>query len=458
MTDSRANEGEAAILFVDDELNNLTLFRLHFGGEMPLFTAQSGREALELLEREDVCMVLTDERMPGMSGIELLATLVDRHPDVVRVIVSAYSDAERVLRAINQGHAHEYVVKPWTIEEMRGCIARGREVARRRRELRFRAEMSDALHEDLQRDHDAARMVRGSGAFAQTAAAALRAAEGDSTVLLLGETGTGKEMLARSIHDASPRKAGPFVRVDCASLAEGVLESELFGHERGAFTGAVRTRRGRFELAQRGTIFLDEIGDISAHAQLALLRVLQERELERVGGNASIRVDVRVIAATHQDLEARVASGQFRQDLYYRLNVIPILVPPLRDRRGDIPELLAHMVAKHSPRRPPPRVTDEALSALTRYGWPGNVRELENVVERALVMSTSDELTLEDFCLDLRAAVPAPGNVREEARSAEQEELRALLLEHGGNCARAARALGIPRTTLLARAKKHGLL
>ena len=227
-------------------------------------------------------MVLTDERMPGMSGIELLAAMVDLFPDVVRVIVSAYSDAERVLRAINQGHAHEYVVKPWTVDDMRACIARGREVARRRRELRVRAELAEAMHEDLRRDHASSRMVIGSGAFAQAATAARRAAESESTVLLRGETGTGKELLARSIHDQSARHAGPFVRVDCASLAEGVLESELFGHERGAFTGAVRSRRGRFELADRGTIFLDEIGDISPHAQLALLRVLQEREVERV--------------------------------------------------------------------------------------------------------------------------------------------------------------------------------
>jgi DNA-binding NtrC family response regulator len=218
----------------------------------------------------------------------------------------------------------------------------------------------------------------------------------------------------------------------------------------------VRSRRGRFELADHGTIFLDEIGDISPHAQLALLRVLQEREVERVGGSAPLRVDVRVIAATHQDLEARVASGEFRQDLFYRLNVIPIFVPALRDRRQDIPALLEHMVAKHALRRPVPPIAEEALNGLMRYGWPGNVRELENVVQRALVMATGSELTLEDFCLDLRVAAPA--SVRSEAKSAEHEELRALLLEHGGNCARAARALGIPRTTLLARAKKHGLL
>ncbi len=454
---SRSGE-QAAVLYVDDEPNNVTLFRLHFGDELPLLTASSGREALELLEREDVAMVLTDERMPQMSGIQLLAALVEHHPDIVRVIVSAYSDADRVLGAINQGHAHEYVVKPWAVDEMRACIARGREVARRRRDLRARAELADALHDELRRDANVERMVCGTAAFAQTVAAARRAADSDSTVLLRGETGTGKEVLARAIHDQSPRSQGPFVRVDCALLADGVLESELFGHERGAFTGAVSARRGRFELAHGGSIFLDEIGDISPHAQLALLRVLQERSLERVGGNSAIRVDVRVIAATHRDLERRIAEGTFREDLFYRLNVLPIRVPPLRDRRDDVPALLRHMVKKHARRRPAPDIADEALHALMRYGWPGNVRELENVVQRALVMATGEHLTLEDFCLDLRAGALPAGNVREEARSSEHDELRALLLEHGGNCARAARALGIPRTTLLARAKKHALL
>lgn len=447
------------VLYVDDELNNLSLFRLHFEEEVSLLTAQSGAEALTILEREDVGLVLTDERMPGMTGIELLARMVERWPDAVRVIVSAYSDAERLLSAINRGHAHEYVVKPWDPDEMRACIARGLEVAKRRRLLAARAAMADALEHDLRRGFDVLRLVGGSAAMNATLAAARKAAQADSTVLLRGETGTGKELLAQLIHEESPRRDGPFVRVACAALSEGVLESELFGHERGAFTGAHTARRGRFELAHGGTIFLDEVGDISARLQVSLLRVLQEKEIERVGASSPIPVNVRVVAATHQNLEAMVRDGEFRSDLFYRLNVIPIRVPPLRERRDDVVPLLRHMIAKHGGRRSGSRVAQEAVEALTRYGWPGNVRELENLVQRALVMATSEELTLEDFCLELGSTLARDaGSVREAARSADAEALRELLLHHGGNCARAARALGIPRTTLLARAKRHGLL
>ena len=446
------------ILFVDDEPENLEVFRLQFGADYPVMTASSGRDALAILERENVGVVLSDERMPGMSGIELLSKLVERWPDTVRVIVSAYGDADRVLRAINLGHAHEYVVKPWDAAEMRGCLDRALEMARRRRVLQIRAEYADALSEDLRRDHDVSSIVGATRALSGALAALRRAAATDATVLLRGETGTGKELFARLLHQESARAEGPFVRVGCAALSEGVLESELFGHERGAFTGAVRTRRGRFELADGGTIFLDEIGDISPKLQVSLLRVLQEREIERVGGDRTLPIDVRVVAATHQNLEALVADGSFRQDLFYRLNVIPIAIPPLRERAEDIPALVEHMVAKRARSFPPPRVAPQALEALGRYGWPGNVRELENVVERAIVMGDRDELTLEDFCLDRGAAAVAPATVREQVRASEADELRALLLHHGGNCARAARSLGVPRTTLFARARKHGLL
>jgi DNA-binding NtrC family response regulator len=457
--DARSTSTSPHVLFVDDELNNLELFRLHFGEEVPLLTAQSGEEALSVIEHADVGLVLTDERMPGMTGIELLARLVEHWPDIVRVIVSAYSDADRLLSAINRGHAHEYVVKPWDPDEMRSCIERGLEMARRRRLLAARAEMADALEQDLGRARDVHGLVVGSSAMSTTIAAARKAAQSGSTVLLRGETGTGKELLARLIHEESDRRGGPFVRVACAALSEGVLESELFGHERGAFTGAHALRRGRFELAHGGTIFLDEVGDVSPRLQVSLLRVLQEKEIERVGASTTLRVDVRVIAATHRNLEELVRSGSFRSDLFYRLNVIPIFVPPLRDRREDVLPLLLHMVKKHGGRGRERHLAADAVNALTRYGWPGNVRELENLVQRALVMATSDELTLEDFCLDLgRSLDPAPSSVREAARNAEAEELRELLLHHGGNCARAARALGIPRTTLLARAKRHGLL
>ncbi|MCU0686015.1 MAG: sigma-54 dependent transcriptional regulator [Polyangiaceae bacterium] len=457
MSDRRAAPAAAAtVLYVDDEEPNLELFRLHFEDEFPLVTARSAAEALATLRGQAVGLLLTDERMPGMSGIELLAQVAAEWPEVRRVIVSAYADADRLLRAINRGHAHEYVLKPWSATEMRTCIERSLVMVERRRRLAVDAELADVLAAERRAEHDPGRIVGEDGGLAATVVAARRAARSDATVLLRGETGTGKELFARLIHECSARATGPFVRVNCAALAEGLLESELFGHEKGSFTGAVRQRRGRFELAHRGTLFLDEIGDVSPKLQASLLRVLQERTLERVGGDRTVAVDVRVVAATHRDLEALSQGGSFRSDLFYRLNVIPIFVPPLRDRRQDLPALVEHLIAKYHPLGPPPRVSAEALAALARYAWPGNVRELENLVQRALVLAQGGTLDVDDFCLRLEP--PAAPGLREQARDREAEQLREVFLHHGGNCARAARALGLPRTTFLSRAKKHGLL
>ncbi len=457
-TDAVSTRARAlVVLFVDDEPDNIDLFRQQFGTAYVVRTAESAKDALEILEREDVALVLTDERMPQMSGIELLAKVVERWPDTVRVIVSAYGDAGRLLRAINHGHAHEYVLKPWEKAELGGCIKRGLAIARRRRDLVVRAERAGLAEADARAEYAFERVVGADSGLTSVLAVARRAAQTEATVLVRGETGTGKELVARLIHDASPRKDGPFVRVNCAALAEGVLESELFGHEKGAFTGALALRRGRFELASGGTIFLDEIGDISPKLQANLLRVLQERELERVGGSIPVPVDVRVVAATHRDLEARVREGLFREDLFYRINVVPITVPPVRERRGDVGPLVRHFIAKHAPAgRAQPTVSDETVERLAEYAWPGNVREIENLVQRALVLAVGDELSIEDFSMRLDIAHDAP--VREQARDAERESLRRLLIEQGGNVARAARVLGVARTTLLSRAKKHGLV
>lgn len=287
-----------------------------------------------------------------------------------------------------------------------------------------------------------------------------RAARTDATVLIQGETGTGKELVARFIHDHSARAERPFVAVNCAALPEGLLESELFGHEQGAFTGALRARKGRFELAQSGTLFLDEIGDVSPRLQVALLRVLQERKVERLGSGASIELDVRIIAATHRNLEELVAVRSFRDDLYYRLNVIALFVPPLRARTQDIDHLLHHFLEKWghtSARQLLPRLAPSILPMLAAQRWPGNVRELENLVQRALALSDGESLELADFCLP--AAQPSqPPDARRELERQATERLRGLLSTHDGNCARAARALGIPRTTLVSRAKRVGLI
>jgi DNA-binding NtrC family response regulator len=460
------------VLYIDDEPDNLELFRLHFEEDFEVRTATSGKEALTLIERERIGLILTDERMPGMSGIELLSQVVARWPETVRVIVSAYSDADRLLAAINRGHAHEYIVKPWDVEDLRRCVERGLAMVESRRRLAARAELAEVLEQDAREEHGVAQLVGATGGLQATLQQARRAAQSDATVLVHGETGTGKELIARFIHEESRRAEGPFVRVNCAALAEGVLESELFGHEQGAFTGALKARRGRFELAHGGTLFLDEIGDISPRLQVSLLRVLQEREFERVGGTQTLKVDVRVITATHRDLPRLVAEGRFREDLFYRLNVLPLTVPPLRQRTQDLGALLSHFIARHGGPYRHVRVAPGVVEALARYRWPGNVRELENLVQRALVQAQGEELQLDDFCLTLSPVAPPPasrpeaapgpeplpGGVREEVRRSEAEQLRELLVQHGGNCSSAARALGIPRTTLISRAKKHGLL
>jgi len=428
-------------------------------------TAATGDEALEIMAREPIGVLLSDDRMPGMTGVDLLARAVVSWPDTVRVIVSAYSDSPRLLRAINRGHAHEYIVKPWDRAELAACMMRGLAISERKRALVTQAEMGELYARDTGEQNDATRMVGERGGLEDVVGLARRAARANATVLITGETGTGKELIARMVHDASPRTRGAFVRVNCAALAEGVLESELFGHEQGAFTGAHRLRRGRFEIAHGGTIFLDEIGELSAKVQAALLRVLQEKEIERVGGTASISVDVRVLAATHRDLRQRVRDGQFREDLYYRLAVVVLHVPALRERRQDIRALVQHFLTKHGRRIGKQSALDpEVTEYLEAYSWPGNVRELENMVQRALVLATGPELTVEDFAFhvdDLPVATAhlrsAGGSLRDDLKDEERRRIIGALDDCQGNQSKAARLLGMPRRTLVERLRAYGI-
>jgi DNA-binding NtrC family response regulator len=453
------------VLFVDDDIHNIELFRLQFENAFPLRTATSGEDALAILAREPIGALLADEQMPGMSGVDLLAQAVSRWPDTVRVIVSAYSDPPRLLRAINRGHAHEYIVKPWVKTELAACIERGLAIAGRRRALIARAEMSELHERDAGELYDTTHVVGEDSGLRDVIRLARRVALSDATLLITGETGTGKELIARLVHEASPRRSHPFVRVNCAALAEGVLESELFGHEQGAFTGALRLRKGRFELAHGGTIFLDEIGEISAKVQALLLRVLQEKEIERVGGSSTIWIDVRVLAATHRDLQQLVRAGRFREDLYYRLNVVPLHVPALRDRRADIRSLLQHFLIKHSPRSSGTMPVDpEVYASLEDYAWPGNVRELENLVQRALVLAQGPELTLEDFTFipdDTTAARASPtdggSSLRDDLKDEERRRILSALEACEGNQSRAAELLGMPRRTLVGRLRSYGV-
>jgi DNA-binding NtrC family response regulator len=449
------------LLYVDDEPDNLQLFRLHFGRHYDVHTAGNGEEALALLDKGDYAVLLTDERMPGMSGIDLLARAVERCPDVIRIIVSAYGDSGRLLAAMNRGHAHEYVLKPWSRDDLRGCLDRALEMARRRRLLAAKADLADVLTETRAGAPGATPIVGLDGGLQGLHALIRRAAHAEANVLVIGETGTGKELVARTLHELGPRAGRPFLALNCSALPEGLIESELFGHEQGAFTGASKARKGRFELANGGTLFLDEIGDISPRVQVSLLRALQERRIERVGSAAAVSVDVRVVAATHRDLPRLIREGSFREDLYYRLNVLTLSIPPLRERPQDLPSLVRHFIQKWLHTVPglvrPPALAPGVLEALARYQWPGNVRELENMIQRALIMCDGAEITMDDFTFSWGPDVPEP-TVREQLRSSEARELRDLLLAHGGNVSRAARSLGIPRTTLVSRARRLGLI
>src|SRR4051794_4827538 len=395
--------GKYPVLVVDDEQDNLDAIRFNFGKSFQLLLAGSGEEALALARQHDLAVIVTDQRMPRMTGLELLKAAREVRPDAVGIIVTAFTDVDVLIEAINLGRIYRYVTKPWDSKELRGILTHAIERFALQRENRRLEEQLSAYVGMLSKEAHSAfsfgAIVGESPALRDVLARVEQVAQTASTVLLRGETGTGKEMVARAIHINSARESRPFVRVNCAALAPGVLESELFGHEKGAFTGAVARRLGRFELADGGTLFLDEVGDLPQDVQVKLLRVLQEREFERVGGADTIKVDVRVISATHRDLERLIADGTFREDLYYRLNVFPIVLPPLRERTGDIGVLAEHFVQKYAPAagKPVRSLDAAAVAALSGYSWPGNVRELENVIERALILARGSEITAADL-------------------------------------------------------------
>src|SRR6201986_1088131 len=381
------------ILVVDDEQDNLDAFRFNFRKTFDILTATSGAEALQILADKPVAVVVTDQRMPKMTGVELLREVRARTPETVGIILTAFTDVDVLIEAINLGQVYRYITKPWDAKEVRGVLQYAIEryplqEENKRLEAQL-AEYTGYLNQQLHGEFDFGNIIGESAALREVLAKGEQVAPTFSTVLLRGETGTGKELVAHAIHINSPREAKPFVRVNCAALAPGVLESELFGHEKGSFTGAVERRRGRFELADGGTLFLDEIGDLPMEVQIKLLRTLQERTLERVGGTETIKVDVRLVSATNRNLEKMIEDGEFREDLYYRLNVFPINLPPLRDRLQGLPGLVGHCVGKFARQMgtAPAGVTPDALAKLREYNWPGNVRELENIVERAMILA-----------------------------------------------------------------------
>ncbi len=416
-------------------------------------TAASGRQALEKARSKNYAVCFVDLKMPGgMDGLETMREIRKLSPEAAIVIITAYATVDTAVAAMKQG-AQEYVVKPCNPREISLMVARMLKVKRLERE-------NAILREKLARRYRYQDLVTKNPRMLEIIGLSRQIADLPSTVLIRGESGTGKGLLARAIHNASRRAPRPFISVSCAALAETLLESELFGHERGSFTGAVETVKGKFEIADGGTVFLDEIGDVSAKLQTDLLRVIEDKRFYRVGGSEEIVVDARIVAATNADLTQAARDGRFREDLYYRLNVIEIAIPPLRERRDDIPLLARHFIhhRSHELGKEVSGISEDGLKALLEHDWPGNIRELENAIERALVTCGQAQLCERDFAFlkkDDRKAWPVPAGMTLEEM--ERHAIAAVLERHQGNIKETAGALGIDRSTLYEKIKRYGI-
>ncbi len=440
-----------SILVVDDEPAQRQLLRATLEKTYSVVSAAKGEEALLLLKSRTFDLVITDQKMPGISGIDLLRWIKKTTPETPVIVLTAYGKIDTAVEAVKLG-AEDYLTKPVASpEELRLTVAR----CLRERTLIAR----ETIHQEEKEAEFPSDIIADSREMRQGLKLATQVAPQPTTVLLTGESGTGKEVIARFIHRRSDRSDGPFVAVNCAALTETLLESELFGHEKGAFTGATQTRQGRFELAHGGTLFLDEIGEMGMNLQTKLLRVLQERQFERVGGTRAVVVDVRVIAATNRDLEKALAEHSFRDDLYYRLNVFPIHIAPLRDRRADILPLGRHFLEKISKRMAinPRLLSPDAEKALVSYDWPGNVRELQNAIERSLIVSHSAAIEVED--LPFRHPSDSQSSEKRNLTLTEMEKRAILdsLERNSGDRQVTAKELGISLRTLQSRLKEYGL-
>lgn len=451
----------ASILVVDDSQavrENLRELLTDEGYEVD--ACADGEIALQLLQEKAYDVVLTDLFMPKVDGMAVLKYLVDHAPQTICIIITGYGTIQNAVDAMRLG-AFDYLCKPVEAKELLVVLQRALEHRRLREENLY-------LKKQLSRKFGFDNIIGTSDAMSQIFEIIRKVADTDSTVLILGESGTGKELVARAIHYHSYRHAGPFVPVNCAAIPEDLLESELFGHERGAFTHAIRTRIGRFEQAHGGTIFLDEVGDMSPNLQVKILRVLQDHQFERIGGNRTIKVDIRVIAASNRDLEAMVQAGKFREDLFYRLNVIPIRIPPLRERRSDIPILVNHFIQEFSRKKKKPlfQVSPEAMEMLVNYDWPGNVRELENLIERLVILADGQVIRPQDLPEKLQPSlrrledyvpdIPPTGlPLQEIVSNFERQLIIKALNKTGWVKNQAAQLLQLNRTTLIEKIKKQ---
>ncbi len=448
---------EATLLLVDDDKAHRTMLKAHLGGQgYQIIEADDGDVAVQLFKQRKVDLVLLDLKMKRLGGMATLAALREIDPHVPVIMITAFSSVENAVEAMKQG-AFDYVTKPVDVGELSLTLRRALDFQHLRQE-------NVALKERLEEKFQFGSVVGSSQPMQELAETLALVAPSDATVLITGESGTGKELVAGAVHHNSLRKDGPFIKVNCAALQENLLESELFGHAKGAFTGAAEQRKGRFELADKGTLFLDEIGDMALTTQAKILRVLQDGEFERLGGTRTLKVDVRLIAATNRDIKQMVADGSFRQDLYFRLSVVPLHLPPLRQRPMDIPTLADHFLQQYTKknRKDIRSFQPAAMQALLAYQWPGNVRELENAIERAVILCLDEQIGLEHLPLQVRQALAENGErpfalrPGTSLKEMEKELILSTLRETGGNRTRAAEILGITRQTLQNKLKEYG--
>jgi len=447
----------ATILIVEDEAKMRRLLELNLGDDgFQTLSAEDAETGLKLLQNGPVDLVITDLKLPGMNGLDFLQAVKRFQAALPVIVMTAFGTVETAVEAMKAG-ASDYVLKPFSLDEMRMVVHKELDVQRLRVENR-------SLREALQQRYQHPNLVARSAKMQEVLATVERVAPTNSTVLLGGESGVGKDLVARAIHEKSRRASGPFIKINSAAIPENLLESELFGYEKGAFTGATSSKPGKFELADKGTLFLDEIGDVPPAIQVKLLRVLQERQFERLGGTKTIKVDVRLVAATNRDLRAALEDGTFREDLYYRLNVVPIDIAPLREHKEDIPELVNLFLSRFAQDsgKKLSGISPQALKMLMDYHWPGNVRELQNILERASALSAGPLIDADDIHIDTRAGKTAdfPSGFLPEGMTLEQwedEMIQEALRRAQGNKSQAARLLGLSRNALRYRLSKIGI-
>jgi len=438
------------VLIVDDEPSVLLETAASLKRQYEVLTASRAEDAERMLAEQRIDLLLTDLRLPGKDGIALLERVKAAHPDTPVVLMSGHGTIEEAVKAIRLG-AVDFVEKPFGPERLQVTVERALELKALQRENERLRTLAGAADE----------MIGKSRALEQIRAEAAKVAKTEAKVMITGESGTGKELVARAIHRQSARSRGPFEKLNCAALPKDLVESELFGYEKGAFTGAAQMKRGRLEAAHQGTLFLDEAGDMSLETQAKFLRAIETGEIERLGGTRTISVDTRILAATNKDLPAEIQSGRFREDLFYRLNVVPIHIPPLRARREDVPLLVAHFVERFGAEQPrgPRTVTREAMERLSAYSWPGNIRELKNLMERLLIMTDGDAIELSDVedALPIDSGDEPPSEIRAARDKAERDTILSMLRECQWNVSEASRRLGMDRGYLHRKIKRYGL-